>query len=403
MSDSQAESSSSEATLSSLFDEALLEYEKISNCDLPTNSSDIQYKIKKCMTMLEDCTRMVSLANIFSTNEHVDEIATNNVKYFLLPILLGYLTLKVTHGDRLELIQTADIYFRDFLKRCKDYSITDVEVEDEKEDEASSATSLESMVPPNRPPFDIGAMARTRAQKIARFKEQKDLEGEIENLRKVINKSKEDDTCLDDELIRNYYLKLINSNVSKCVDEIECLMSEKQIVKFKKDHPDEYEARKKPQFKSKPMTPIIITKDELQKKVFGAGYPSLPKYTVQEFYEQRVRDGIWQAPSDSNTRCLQTRTPEMEEAAKEQEDEEKETKMEEDDPEELARLRAKDEFKDTHKRGFGKLLMPVFITLTQVELLNFGRENGTNRPHSSHCIKTTWVEDRFSFGDYERF
>ncbi|XP_026681785.1 immunoglobulin-binding protein 1-like [Diaphorina citri] len=148
--------SSSEKTLSSLFDEALLEYEKICNCDLPTNSSEIQYKIKKCMTMLEDCTRMVSMANIFSSNEHVDEIATNNVKYFLLPILLGYLTLKVTHGDRLELIQTADIYFRDFLKRCKAYSITDVEVEDEKEGEAASTSTSQSMVPPNRPPFDIG-------------------------------------------------------------------------------------------------------------------------------------------------------------------------------------------------------------------------------------------------------
>ncbi|KAI5749696.1 hypothetical protein M8J76_009397 [Diaphorina citri] len=327
--------SSSEKTLSSLFDEALLEYEKICNCDLPTNSSEIQYKIKKCMTMLEDCTRMVSMVNIFSSNEHVDEIATNNVKYFLLPILLGYLTLKVTHGDRLELIQTADIYFRDFLKRCKAYSITDVEVEDEKEGEAASTSTSQSMVPPNRPPFDI------------------DLESEIEHLRKVIKSSKEEETHLDDEIVRNYYLKLIKSNVSKCVDEIECLMSEKQIVKFKKDHPEEYAERKKPQMKPKPLVPIIITKDELQKKVFGAGYPSLPKYTVQEFYEQRVQDGIWQPPSESNTRCLQTSTPEMEMQQKEKEDEEKERKEEEDDEEELARKRAMDEFKDTHKRGYG--------------------------------------------------
>lgn len=119
-------------------------------------NSCFQYKIKKCMAMLEDCTRMVSLANIFSSNEHVDEIATTNVKYFLLPVLLAYLSLKITHGDRLELIQMADIYFRDFLKRCKEYSITDIEVEDEKEDEGSSTSSLESMVPFNRPPFDIG-------------------------------------------------------------------------------------------------------------------------------------------------------------------------------------------------------------------------------------------------------
>lgn len=153
--------------------------------------------------------------------------------------------------------------------------------------------------------------------------------------------------------MRNYFLKLIKSNVSKCVDEIECLMSEKQIVKFKKDHPEEYLERKKPQVKSKPLTPIIITKDEIQKKIFGAGYPSLPKYTVQEFYEQRVKDGIWQAPSESNTRCLQTLTPEVEQAQKEMEDEEKEKRTEEDNPMDLARQRAMDDFKDDHKRGYG--------------------------------------------------
>jgi hypothetical protein len=27
--------------------------------------------------------------------------------------------------------------------------------------------------------------------------------------------------------------------------------------------------------------------------VFGAGYPSLPTMTVQEFYEQRIKDGEW--------------------------------------------------------------------------------------------------------------
>merc|ERR1719373_990729 len=32
-----------------------------------------------------------------------------------------------------------------------------------------------------------------------------------------------------------------------------------------------------------PRKPIIITKDALQKKVFGKGYPSVPSMTVEEF------------------------------------------------------------------------------------------------------------------------
>ena len=34
----------------------------------------------------------------------------------------------------------------------------------------------------------------------------------------------------------------------------------------------------------------------IQKKVFGAGYPSLPTMTIEEFYEQKVQDGTFQIP-----------------------------------------------------------------------------------------------------------
>ena len=56
---------------------------------------------------------------------------------------------------------------------------------------------------------------------------------------------------------------------------------------------DEHEREKRPKFTPRrPLMPVIITKDEVQKKVFGAGYPSLPTMTVQEFYEQRIHDGM---------------------------------------------------------------------------------------------------------------
>ena len=40
-----------------------------------------------------------------------------------------------------------------------------------------------------------------------------------------------------------------------------------------------------------PSRPFILTKNDLQKKVFGMGYPSTPTYTVEEFYEAQVRAG----------------------------------------------------------------------------------------------------------------
>jgi immunoglobulin-binding protein 1 len=38
----------------------------------------------------------------------------------------------------------------------------------------------------------------------------------------------------------------------------------------------------------------------LQKEVYGLGYPSLPVLSVDEFYEQRVREGWWKPPGSSS-------------------------------------------------------------------------------------------------------
>ena len=35
----------------------------------------------------------------------------------------------------------------------------------------------------------------------------------------------------------------------------------------------------------------------IQKSVFGAGYPSIPTVTIEEFYEQKVKEGTFQIPT----------------------------------------------------------------------------------------------------------
>lgn len=144
----------------------------------------LQYKVKKCMNLLEDVTRMVSSAGIFSSNESVEEIDTSNVKFLLLPVLLGTLALKLTSGDRLEIVKTAEMYFRDFLQRCKDYSIKEnIEIPPFENTEETNSGDTPSFSPRN---VDMMAMARRRASKIQQYHEQKDLENQMALLRKVI-------------------------------------------------------------------------------------------------------------------------------------------------------------------------------------------------------------------------
>lgn len=79
--------------------------------------------------MFEDATKLVSMVDMFSDNESFEEIATENVKYFLLPALLGTLTTKICGtDDRMHIVKVAEIYFVDFLKRVKQYGLTDVKI-----------------------------------------------------------------------------------------------------------------------------------------------------------------------------------------------------------------------------------------------------------------------------------
>jgi immunoglobulin-binding protein 1 len=95
--------------------------------------------------MLEDATRLVSAVDMFSNNENFEEVATENIKYFLLPALLGKLTTKICgNDDRMHLVKVAEIYFVDFLKRLKTYDLTDVKIPeidsiDEKNDDGNNS------------------------------------------------------------------------------------------------------------------------------------------------------------------------------------------------------------------------------------------------------------------------
>lgn len=128
---------------------------------------------------------MVSYAGMFSPNESIEEVSTPNVKFILLPVLLGTLALKLTSGDRLEIVKTAEMYFRDFLQRCKDYSIKgDLEIPAlENGGEDQSGSESESGFSPRN--VDMMAMARRRASKIQQFREQKEMENQMALLQKV--------------------------------------------------------------------------------------------------------------------------------------------------------------------------------------------------------------------------
>lgn len=101
-------------------------FEEVDTTNEPIGSNNVQLKVKRGITALEDVTQMVAQLDLFSHNELLDEIATTDLKYILLPALLGGLTMKLTNRDnRLEIVSKAREYFNEFLRRCKEYNVSD--------------------------------------------------------------------------------------------------------------------------------------------------------------------------------------------------------------------------------------------------------------------------------------
>ncbi|XP_022914143.1 immunoglobulin-binding protein 1b [Onthophagus taurus] len=323
-----------------LFQEGLDLYNHIETLNEPTNSSNFQSYVKRTMKMFEDATRLVSMASLFSTNETLEDIPTENLQYLMLPALLGTLSLKLTGGERKTTIDVAEVYYKDFLQRSNDYGLSNYDFNEQKKESFEPRSQVD----------DLRHSVNTRADKIQRFLKQKELKKKLEDLK--INMKNEN---VDDETKRSYFLTMLELFIYEAIDELKSIEMEKPILEHmaKLGQRDEKPLKRPP---PPPLKPIIITRDEVQKAVFGAGYPALPTMTVQEFYDKRVQDGVFPDPTKPNNTPMSMQQAALQGVSlhdddKEAEDEEK--KIEEDDPENIERMRARDEFKDEHRRGWG--------------------------------------------------
>lgn len=223
---------------------------------------------------------------------------------------------------------------------------------------------------------ELTQMAAQRNAKLEAYRAKKELDEQIKQIRVLMEREH-----IDDALRREFYLKLVRASCLEAADELRSLAQEGQMLQMMVDprrraeaadaeedagaaggacghghaHAHGHHGHQHRQPKAPPLRPVIITKDAFQKAVYGAGYPSLPTMSVDEFYENRVAEGIFPDPTvrrDPNSvqaRAMRGETTELDE----QEDIQKEADEENDDEVYLARARNMDEFKDEVRRGDG--------------------------------------------------
>ncbi|XP_059483860.1 immunoglobulin-binding protein 1b [Neocloeon triangulifer] len=353
--------------ISELFTEGFAGLGKVNNSSEATNSASVQGQVRQLIRALEDCTRLVSNVDMFSTNECLEEVSSHNLRYLLLPALLGKLTLKLSTdiSGRCEVVKLADAYFKDFLRRCRDYGAIEHEAVMPYLEENEEGVETNENVPliSRDRNADLVTMVHKRSNKIKQFQEEKEREQRLKELQAIANGE-----FADDELIREYHMTLLKSYIAQSLEEISSLQQEKNILQHMEQlnkESAEYDSEileaqrppsRRPPPSKKGLMPVIITKDQAMKQVFGAGYPSLPVMTVDEFYEQRVQQGIFpvgQASGCGLGPC--SHSHEHGQAAGVDIDPEivKEYHDERDDPATLARNRAMDDYKDDHRRGEG--------------------------------------------------
>lgn len=110
-------------------------------------------------------------------------------------------------------------------------------------------------------PTDLVSMAAQRQAKIERYRQKKDLEARLSDVRRLVDSGQ-----ADDEVSRDFYLLNVRRWVSVSLEEIESIDQEMEILK--KMDVLKHSASTQPAQSARPaMKPFILTKDAMQVSV----------------------------------------------------------------------------------------------------------------------------------------
>lgn len=332
--------------LSDMLDSGWKILEEIDVTKEPLGSKDIQGRIQLALRMLEEASRSVARLDLLNHGEELEEVATTDLKYLLLPALLGALTLKQTRMDnRLEILQAAQAYFMDFLMRCKDYNMWPFELpklmnESQLSPERASQNGFSTCVRAHCS-SDLVSMAAQRQAKIERYRTRNQLESRLSDIQRAVQSGR-----ADEEAVRDFYLLSFKRWIAVCLEETESIALEMEMLRMM-DGAFQACARPLAQPARPPVESFTLTRADVQAQVFGTGYPSLPTMTVCDWYEQHSKEehshdlGImFNAPVDMGSDLMQ-----RQEVIK--------TDDEDDDDTSQLRARSWDDWKDIHPKGYG--------------------------------------------------
>nr|XP_039320988.1 immunoglobulin-binding protein 1-like [Saimiri boliviensis boliviensis] len=162
-----------------------------------STGSWIVQKVFKGLDLLEKAAKMLKQLDLFSRNEHMEETASTDLKYVLVPAFQGAFTMKqVNPRKHLDHLQWAQEHFINYLTQCHCHHVAESELPTTKDNSAENHTADSSRAYPS-----LIATASQRQAKTERYKQKKELGHRLPTMKSAVETGQ-----ADDERVHDYYL-----------------------------------------------------------------------------------------------------------------------------------------------------------------------------------------------------
>ncbi|KAG2211944.1 hypothetical protein INT47_004631 [Mucor saturninus] len=281
---------------------------ELEDTSLSSIDPEYQAKVADAIQRLSRADALVAQLNIFSDNEIFDEINTNDLKFLLIPAYLGDLTLKVSDKDidRSNILEKSREYIQRFISTCQDHGLI------RKEDSV-----IIEQLSHNKGKSPSVPAAQQRDQKIARFKRERAVKSQIQQLRAQLDgvAGKKDDEDRDvEEVEREWVEALIELETLRALENWHAIEQEFVMVKEMEIMREMMEktgtstvldnrepvlnrptwGKDKPMLskEGRPLQPFVIMnkREQMKSQVFGYGH-NLPTMSIDEYLEQEKARG----------------------------------------------------------------------------------------------------------------
>ena len=166
---------------------------------LQVNSEQYQGRLHEAISKYEQCREFASKVSLFSSNESVDDISTNDLRYMAVDYHLGDLTARNFTRDRRLILEKAQDAYTRYLNRLDDYGLLSKDgraLWKRYMDDKDSFSILTSNDPSVR-----------RNAKITRFQQEKELKQKIQYLTNNPGAEEDDDTMVRDLRLAEMFLQ----------------------------------------------------------------------------------------------------------------------------------------------------------------------------------------------------